>query len=289
MCMSSLNKFSLEDNINSITATMPLKMDIRTELKSALTNSEFLLHYQPIVALKTGKITGFEALVRWLHPTHGLISPLEFIPLAEETGLIMPLGEWILQTACWQLYAWQQKFPANPPLTMSVNLSSKQLACETLLPQVERILQETALAASSLRLEITESGMMENPDSASALIFQLRTLGIQIYIDDFGTGYSSLSRLHELPLDALKIDRSFVTGMGKELVKLQIIQTITTLAWNIGLEVIAEGVETAEQSWQLKSLGCNYGQGYFFSKPVDAIAATQLIEQELCKLQRSAP
>lgn len=268
--------------------TMSLAMDIQTELELACTNHEFVLHYQPIVDLKTGRMTGFEALVRWLHPTRGLISPLDFIPIAEATGLIMPIGEWTLQAACRQLCAWQQKFPVDPPLTMSVNLSSKQLGSAHLLPQVERILQETGLAASSLRLEITETGMMDNPDVASALIFQLRALGIQFYIDDFGTGYSSLSRLHELPIDALKIDRSFVTDMGKELVKLQIIQTITTLAWNIGLEVIAEGVETMEQSGQLKLLGCNYGQGYFFSKPLGAAAAGKFIEQELYKRQRSA-
>lgn len=242
---------------------------------------DFQVHYQPIVSLASGIIKGFEALVRWQHPTRGLVSPTEFIPIAEETGLIVPLGYWVLRSACCQMYAWQERFPTDPPLTISVNLSSKQFLQPDLIEQIDQILHETGLSACSLRLEVTESAIMENAETAATMLFQLRDLGIQIYIDDFGTGYSSLSYLQRFPVNALKIDRSFVSRMGVDGEDSEIVQTIVLLARKLGIDVVAEGVETAEQLAQLRGLCCTQaqGQGYFFSKPLDCKAAETLIAE----------
>lgn len=261
-----------EAPIGNLSAAAIARFQMETELRSALERREFQLEYQPIVSLDTGKITGFEALVRWQSPHRGMVSPAEFIPLAEESGLIKPLGAWVLREACRQLSSWQQQFPSNPALTMSVNLSSIQLSQPDLVEQIQQICQETSVAAGSLRLEVTESSIMENQLDAIAALKQLKAMGIQLYMDDFGTGYSSLSRLHDLPIDVLKIDRSFV-----QLKRWDIIWTVMILALSLGLEVIAEGVETAEQQTQLQRLGCMRGQGYFFSKPVNSEAATALI------------
>jgi len=251
-------------------------LQLETDLRRAIERQEFQIHYQPIVVLKTGKITGFEALVRWQHPERGLVSPTEFIPVAEETGLIIPIGWWVLQEACRQLRAWQLAclqsplgYPLAQPLTVSVNLSGKQFLQPDLLPQIAQVLQETGLDTNSLKLEITESVIIEHTESTTAILLQLRSLGIQLYIDDFGTGYSSLSRLHRFPIDCLKIDRSFVSRMELDRENFEIVRTIVTLAHNLGMDVTAEGVETVEQLAQLKTLGCECGQGYLFSKPVD--------------------
>lgn len=265
-----------EIQVNIISAAAMARYQLEKELQLALERQQFQLHYQPIISLETNKISGFEALVRWQHPRRGLVSPAEFIPLAEKTGLIEPLGTWVLDNACRQLYSWQQEFACNPSLTMSVNLSSLQLSQPNLVEQVQEILQKTNLATSSLRLEITESAIMENQTNAIATLHQLKALGIQLYMDDFGTGYSSLSRLHELPIDLMKIDRSFVSQK-----KWDIIRAIMILASSLGLEVIAEGIETAEEVAELKRLGCKQGQGYFYSKPVDAQAAADLIALQL--------
>ena len=240
---------------------------------------EFHVHYQPIVSLASGKITGFEALLRWEHPERGLLSPAEFIPIAEETGLIVPLGYWVLRTACYQTRAWQKRFPTTPPLTISVNLSSKQFLQPDLIRQIEQILGESDLDACNLRLEITESAIMENSETAATMLLQLRSMGIEIYIDDFGTGYSSLSYLQRFPVNALKIDRSFISRMGVEGEDSEIVRTIVMLADKLGIDVIAEGVETAEQLEQLREICCvqAQGQGYFFSKPLDSQAAETLI------------
>jgi diguanylate cyclase (GGDEF)-like protein len=240
---------------------------------------EFQVHYQPIVSLATGRINGFEALVRWQHPARGLLSPIEFIPIAEETGLIVPLGYWILRSACRQMRVWQERFPTSFPLTISVNLSSKQFLQPDLIQQIDQILRETGLAACSLKLEITESAIMENAETAAVMLLQLRTLGIELYIDDFGTGYSSLSYLQSFPVNALKIDRSFISQMGTDGENSEIVQAIVTLAHKLGIDVVAEGVETAEQLVQLRVLCCTQGQGqgYFFSKPLDSKATEALL------------
>jgi EAL domain-containing protein (putative c-di-GMP-specific phosphodiesterase class I) len=237
---------------------------------------EFELHYQPIVSLKTRNIVGFEALLRWQHPSRGFISPIEFIPIAEETGLIIPIGDWVLREACRQMQVWHAEFPMKLPLTLSVNLSSKQFT-PRLIQQIEQVLQDTHLSTRFLRLEITESALMENLESAASLLAQVRSLGIQLSMDDFGTGYSSLSYLHRFPIDTLKIDRSFIKKVDADGEQLAIVRTIITLAWNLGMDVVAEGVETLKQLAQLRSLKCEYGQGYLFSRPLDSQAAGQII------------
>lgn len=253
------------------------QLRLETELRWAIERQELEVYYQPIISLSTGQITGFEALVRWQHPEQGMISPGAFIPLAEETGLIIPIGQWVLRTSCYQLRQWQRQFRHYPPLTMSVNLSGKQFSQANLIEQIAEILHETEVNPGSLKLEITESGIMEHSDSASALMERLKALNIQLYIDDFGTGYSSLSRLHQFPIDALKIDRSFVSRMGDAGENGEIVQAIVTLAHNLGMDVVAEGVETNMQLTQLRRRQCEFGQGYFFSKPLTRQAAEQLM------------
>lgn len=256
-------------------------LHLENDLRRAVNNRELQLHYQPIESLESEKIVGFEALVRWQHPTRGLISPTEFIPLAEDTGLILALGRWVLEEACRQLRAWQVQFPAHPPLTISVNLSIKQFAQVNLVEQISQILQETNLAPSSLKLEITESLLMENQESVTALMQQLKALGVSLSLDDFGTGYSSLNYLHRFPIDTLKIDRSFINRMEFGNESWEIIRAIAMLTNALNIDVIAEGIETKEQLAQLRTLECKYGQGYFFSKPLDSATATTLIIQEL--------
>lgn len=251
-------------------------LQLETNLRRAIERREFEIHYQPIVSLLTNKIVGFEALVRWQQPQHGLISPVQFISLAEETGLIVPIGYWVLREACCQLRAWQMQFSTHQ-LTISVNLSSKQFLQPDLIEQIAQILQETELGANSLKLEITESVLMENTQSATAMLLQLRDMNIGIHIDDFGTGYSSLSYLNRFPTSALKIDRSFVSQMGIERENWEIVKAIVTLADSLHIDVIAEGVETSSQLAQLKELNCQYAQGYFFSPPLDNEATSALI------------
>ncbi|MBD2059502.1 EAL domain-containing protein [Oculatella sp. FACHB-28] len=260
-------------------ALLHLETDLRRAIAAdQLTGDrqEFQLYYQPIVSLKTRCVVGFEALLRWQHPTRGFISPIEFIPIAEETGLIIPIGDWVLREACRQMQIWHAEFPMKLPLSLSVNLSSKQFT-PRLIRQIERVLQDTHLDTRSLRLEITESALMENLESAADLLAQVRSLGIQLSMDDFGTGYSSLSYLHRFPIDTLKIDRSFIKKVDADGEQLAIVRTIITLAWNLGMDVVAEGVETLKQLAQLRSLKCEYGQGYLFSKPLDSQAAERVI------------
>ncbi|HSO74428.1 MAG TPA: EAL domain-containing protein [Blastocatellia bacterium] len=253
-------------------------MRLETDLRRALGRDEFRLHYQPIISLETWRISGFEALLRWEHPEHGIISPLTFIPLAEETGLIIAIGQWVLREACRQVRVWQDQFPSDPPLSISVNLSGKQFLQADLIERIEEILAETELQASSLEMEITESAIIENIDSATLMLRQLKTLGIRVSLDDFGTGYSSLSYLHRFPIDTIKIDRSFVSRMNSPK-NSEIVRTIVTLAGNLGLRVIAEGVETREQIIQLTGLNCDLVQGYLLSKPIDGEAMRALIEE----------
>lgn len=258
------------------------RLQLENDLWRAIERQEFQIHYQPIVSFKSLEIVGFEALVRWQHPSRGLVSPAEFIPIAEETGLIIPIGQWVLREACRQMHEWQGQLPDSIPLFISVNLSSKQLYQPDLLLQIKQILQATHLEAHSLKLEITESVLMENTEFATATLMQLKNLGVHLCLDDFGTGYSSLSYLHSFPIDVLKIDRSFINciGLDDENSRILIVQTILALARNLHIDVVAEGVETPRQLAQLKMLGCPYGQGYFFSRPVEPEAAAALVAQD---------
>jgi diguanylate cyclase (GGDEF)-like protein/PAS domain S-box-containing protein len=251
-------------------------LQLETDLRRAIDRQELRVFYQPIVSLYTGKIVGCEALVRWQHPQRGLITPDQFIPIAEETGLIIPIGQWVLQQACQQLKQWQQRFPSRLPLTMSVNLSAKQFSQPDLAQHIAHVLQRTGIEPATLKLEITESGMMQNDQSSAELLDHLQQLRVQLCVDDFGTGYSSLSRLHHFPINTLKIDRAFIRAMatGEDT---EIVRAIITLAQNLGMEVVAEGVETLSQWVQLRHLGCDFGQGYFFAKPLDAEAAEALL------------
>ncbi len=251
------------------------RLQIQTDLRFALEQKEFQLYYQPIIELSTSKIAGFEALLRWEHPQQGFISPGEFIPVAEETGIIVPLGEWVLREACRQLHIWKEKFISPKPLMMSVNLSSQQFTAD-LSQRVDKILQDTDILGRELKLEITETAIMTDPQLAIATLNELKQRGIMICIDDFGTGYCSLGYLHQFPVDILKIDRSFVNKMQLD-DKREIVRVIVELAESLRMDAIAEGIETKEQYIQLQNLNCKYGQGYYFSKPLHPKEAEQWV------------
>jgi diguanylate cyclase (GGDEF)-like protein/PAS domain S-box-containing protein len=250
---------------------------METDLRLAQEHDEFFINYQPIVALDDFRVCGFEALVRWQHPERGLISPQDFIPVAEEGGQILQIGQWVLRQACYQAKHWQERFPSDESLYMTVNLSAKQFAQPDLLDQVSSILEETGLDPNFLTLEITESVLMDDFDSAAALLFKLRALGVRLSIDDFGTGYSSLTYLHRFPIDTLKIDRSFITVLDKD--HLEIVRTILNLAENLDMDVVAEGVETQEQMSLLRNLCCQSGQGFFFSRPMTVEEAERVLKE----------
>lgn len=265
-----------------VVTRLQLETDLRRAINSLMegTSHEFSVYYQPIICLTTGKIAGFEALVRWQNSQGKFISPAEFIPVTEETGLIIPLGEWILKQSCRQLQIWQEKFPMQPALMLSVNLSTQQFSQPDLTERIEQILKETQLDGHSLKLEITESMAMNDVESTISKILVLKTLNLRFSIDDFGTGYSSLSYLHRFPVDTLKVDRSFVSRMEDTAEDAAIVQTIVMLSHNLGMDVVAEGVETESQMEKLRSLKCEYGQGYFFSKPLNEEAATALLASQ---------
>ncbi len=250
---------------------------LEADLRRAVERQELLVYYQPIVMLDTGQITGFEALVRWQHPTQGLLSPAEFIHVAEKTGLIVSIGAWVLREACCQMRLWHQKFVKKPPLLLCVNYSSKLFQQPDLVEQVCQILNETGLKPQTLKLEITETMVMENPELVRTKLLQFRALNVQLGIDDFGTGYSSLSYLQKFPVHTLKIDRSFIGRLENDKENLEIVRAIVTLAHNLGLDVVAEGVETEAQLTILKMLNCEFGQGYLFARPVDAKQAEDLL------------
>ncbi len=253
------------------------RLELETDLRKALENQEFVVHYQPILEMKNDKIIGFEALVRWQHPTKGLIPPAEFIPTAEETGLIVPLGYWVLDEACRQLHAWHSQYPMDPPLTMNVNLSTRQCAQPDLLKKIATILKKNELEPRFLKLELTESLIIDESGTTAAMLSDLQDMGIQVQIDDFGTGYSSLSYLHTLPVDTLKIDRSFISRLGINSNNTEIVQTILALAHNLGMKVVAEGVETDQQLSSLKNMNCEFVQGFLFAKPVNGLEAGALL------------
>ncbi len=252
-------------------------LQLENDLRRAIERQEFIVHYQPIIALSTSKIVGFEALVRWDHSQRGMVSPGLFIPVAEETGLINQIGNWVLRESCHQLQQWYQEKLLDYPLFMSVNLSARQFAQSDLIEQIDQILEETQLNPQNLKLEITESVLMNNTQSVKGIMQQLRQRKIQLCIDDFGTGYSSLSYLYNFPVDTLKIDRSFIRYLDEKTDSLGLIPAIMKIAQTLKMSVIAEGIETSEQLAQLKSLNCEFGQGYLFSKPVDRKKATNLI------------
>ena len=253
------------------------KLQLENDLHQAIERQEFLVYYQPIISLLTGRLTGFEALVRWQHPVRGLIFPSEFIPIAEETGLIVLIGEWVLRSACSQMTVWQAKFSTTAPLKISVNLSVKQLKEPDFIDKIDQIIAQTGLEGQSLKLELTESMLMDNGEELIDILSLLRARAIQLSIDDFGTGYSSLSCLHRFPVNILKIDRSFISRIGEKGENREIVETIVTLAHQLGMDVIAEGVETPYQLNQLKALICEEAQGYLFSKPLKREAAEALI------------
>ncbi len=252
------------------------RIDLENDLRRALERDELRLHYQPLVDLATDAIVGFEALVRWQHPTRGLVPPLAFIPLAEETGLIGPIGRWVLETACRQAHAWRSAGPGGVPLVISVNLSARQFAQGDLVESVAEILAAAHLDPSSLELEITESVVMDQSEVGIRALRRLRDLGVRLVLDDFGTGYSSLAYLKHLPLDTIKIDRSFVAGLESPADR-SIVEAVIALAHGLGIGVVAEGIETDEQRRVLAEMACDYGQGYLFSRPVPATEADRLL------------
>jgi EAL domain-containing protein (putative c-di-GMP-specific phosphodiesterase class I) len=256
------------------------RLELQADLRRALDRGEFILHYQPLVELRTGVITGVEALVRWRHPQRGLIAPSEFIPVAEETGLIVALGRWVLQVACREARQWQLRFPDRTPLILNVNLSARQLQEDTLLQDVADALRESGLAPEHLVLEITESVLMRDAAAAVGWLHDLKRLGVQLAIDDFGTGYSSLSYLRQFPVDTLKIDKSFVSGIGVEAGRTTLASAIMDLGRTLGLKTVAEGIEQAAQLTELLSMGCQSGQGYHFARPLEGGDFLALLERE---------
>ncbi len=252
---------------------------LETDLRRAVEFDEFVVYYQPIVHLASGRVSGFEALVRWQHPERGVVPPGVFIPLAEETGLIAPIGLSVLRSACRQTALWRERFPEQRPLGVSVNLSAAQLIRPDFPDKVARTLEESGLAGRDLTLEITESAIMHDEEIAAEALSRLKDLGVKLHLDDFGTGYSSLGRLHHYPVSALKVDRSFVRRMCAEASgeNAEIVETIITLARQLGMDVVSEGIETTDQLDRLRDIGCDYAQGYFFSRPVPAEAAESIL------------
>ena len=253
-------------------------LTLENDLRHAIDRNELQLFFQPIIFLKSGRIAGFEALVRWRHPRRGLLGPVEFITLAEETGLIGQIGAWVLEEACRRMRDWQKRYPSDPQLTVSVNLSIRQFNQIDLVTEIVETLTRSGWRGGRLKLELTETALMQNATRAAHILHQLKAADIDVSLDDFGTGYSSLSYLHALPFDTLKIDKSFVAGMA-ERSKLEIVRAILLLAHNLKMDVVAEGVETIEQLAQLRALDCEYAQGYLFAPPLDAEAAEKLLSE----------
>jgi len=253
------------------------RLQLETDLRRAVELGEFRLHYQPLVSLRTGHVTGLEALLRWEHPQRGLVQPSDFIPVAEETGLIIRIGRWVMNEACRQLKVWQDAHPRAEPLSINVNLSVKQFSQPDLLDQIAQAVRASGIAPSCLRLEITEAALIDKGGAAMSLLEQIKLFGAQIYLDDFGTGYSSLIYLHRLPIDAIKIDRELVSTMDTDDRNLRLVRTILTFAQIIGVRTEAEGISSAEQLRELRALKCEHGQGYLFSAPIPHGAVDEVL------------
>ncbi len=257
------------------------RTELEHDLRRAIDNNELRVFYQFIVSLDSREVVGLEALVRWIHPRRGLLVPAEFIPMAEETGLIVQVDRWVLRNACMQLQEWKTRIPEARDLTISVNISSKHIVQPDLPLYIQAVLNETKIDPAFLKLEITESAILEKSDITSELFTRMREMGIQIQIDDFGTGYSALSYLSNFPINALKIDHSFVRSMTEENNHTKIVQAIVMLSHRLGVGVIAEGIEDEFLIDRLKDLGCEYGQGYYFSRPLGSDSITTLLEEKL--------
>ncbi|MEO0771466.1 MAG: GGDEF domain-containing phosphodiesterase, partial [Cyanobacteria bacterium J06649_4] len=262
--------------VQDMRSQLSTRLGLESDLREALARQELLLYYQPLICMKSRKVAGFEALIRWQHPEKGMISPGDFISIAEDTGLIIPIGRWVIETACRQAQQWQQQFPQQAPF-MSVNVSGRQFSQKDLVEQIDRILQETGFHPPQLKLELTESVVMDDVNASIEMLLQLKGLNLQLGIDDFGTGYSSLSYLHRFPIDTLKVDRSFVMEMEQSDGTAELVKTIISLGHNLGMNVVAEGIETQSQYEMLKGLRCEYGQGYFFAKPLTVDDAEELL------------
>lgn len=275
----SLGKGRCEVFDTTMHALAVTRLTLEGELRRALQNHEFVLHYQPIVSLASSDVVGFEALVRWQKPGRGLVYPGEFIDVAEDTGLIVPLGTWVLREACRSMRRLQLDYPREKSLTISVNVSARQFAQPDLMRHVRRVIEETGIPPDSVRLEITESVTMGDAQRTVQVLQSLKELGVRLSIDDFGTGFSSLSYLHRFPLDVLKIDRSFVSRIDQDGESTQIVATIMSLAKNLGMDVVAEGAETAQHVAKLRALGCGLAQGYFFYKPMELARVIRLLEE----------
>jgi diguanylate cyclase (GGDEF)-like protein len=261
------------------------RLHLETDLRRAIERHEFVVFYQPIISLKTNRLYGYEALVRWQHPERGFLESKDFIQMAEETGMIVSIDKQVLRESCRQMQAWLSQLQGDGPEVISVNLSNKQMVQPDLVEYISRVLQDTGLNPSRLKLEITESVIIKNPEDTIKMLTRLKALGVQLYIDDFGTGYSSLSYLHRLPIAGLKIDRSFIKRLGRNGENQEIVKTILLLARDMNIEVVAEGVETASQFEQIKAMNCEYGQGYLFSKAMDSNAARALFESSAVRMQ----
>lgn len=281
------DRFEIFDTV--MRETIMERLTLEADLRGALERKELLLNYQPIVSLENGQLVGFEALVRWQHPKRGLMYPLEFIPLAESTGMIIDLDRWVLTEACTQMHAWQQIYTTEPPLTISVNFSSKQIAQPDIVAIIEQVLDDTGLDSRSLKIEITENTIMAHNEQTLTQLHAIQDLGVHIQIDDFGIGFSSLSYLSQFPVNALKIDQAFVGKMSEEESSLKIVHSIVSLSHNLALGVIAEGVETDAQLDHLKSLGCEYGQGFLVSTPLPKPDVEYLLEQLLSGTHKFRP
>jgi len=275
------NVFTVRDKRRRRSSTAgaeePQSWPCKSDLRSALDQHQFVLYYQPEVDLSTRKIVGLEALIRWAHPERGLIPPMDFIPLAEESGLILPIGDWGLAEACNQIQKWCREDPRHGSLRVCVNLSARQFTRDGLADHVEALLVQSVISSRQLGLEMTESSLIPDIRVAMEVLSSLRRLGVSLLMDDFGTGYSSLNHLHSFPFDVLKIDRSFVGRMTKGEQPLQIVRTIIELARVLGMDVVAEGIETQEQYRLLRQLGCRFGQGFLFARPMSAEAVTQML------------
>jgi predicted signal transduction protein with EAL and GGDEF domain len=272
-------RFEVFDPAMHVAALERLRLE--TDLRRALERDQLILHYQPVVSLHTGTLVAVEALIRWEHPERGLIPPADFIPVAERTGLIGDIGRWVLARACEQLKSWERTFGYEAPQSVWINVSPKQFAQHDLASQVQQLFSSLAFEPRRIKFEITESIMLENIDAATRTLTELRSLGVQVFMDDFGTGYSSLTYLGRLPLDGIKVDRTFVGQMGADPRQAQLVRTIVTLIKNLGLEPIAEGVETDQQANLLREMGCAFAQGFVFSRPVPARKIDELIRDRM--------